>query len=60
MDKCEECLRSRLIVSENGYHAACCLPQKKAIACITGEKDLFISLKKCDDETVRKLLDSEV
>ena len=45
MKKCEECLYSRLIVSENGYHAACCLSQKKAVDCMTGKKSQFISLK---------------
>ena len=45
MKKCEECLNGRLIVSENGYHAACCLSQKAAIDCITNKKVQFIPLK---------------
>jgi hypothetical protein len=46
MKKCEECLRSRMIVSENGYHAVCCLSQKKAMDCIMGKKSYFVTLKK--------------
>lgn len=45
MKKCEECLNSRLIVSENGYKTACCLSQKKSINCMTGKKSQFIKKK---------------
>ena len=46
MKKCEECLCSRMIVSENGYHAVCCLSQKKAMDCIMDKKSHFVTLKK--------------
>lgn len=46
MDKCEKCLHSRPIVSENGYHAVCCLSQKKAMDCIMGKKNHFATLEK--------------
>ena len=46
MSKCEECLHSRLIVSENGYHAICCLPEKKAIDCMTDKESYFVSVKR--------------
>ena len=45
MNSCEKCLNSRPIVSENGYHAVCCLSQKKAIDCMTGKKNHFITNK---------------
>lgn len=45
MEKCDECLNSRLIVSENGYHSICTLSQKEAINCMTDEKNQFITLK---------------
>lgn len=32
-DKCEKCLNSRTIVSENGIHHACCLSSKAALYC---------------------------
>ena len=50
MKKCEECLHSRIIVSENGYHAACCLSQKKAIDCMIGKKSQFVTTKKDKDK----------
>lgn len=46
MNKCEECLNSRQIISENGYHATCCLSSKKAVDCMIGKKNYFITLKK--------------
>ena len=45
MQKCEECLNSRPIISENGYHAVCCLSQKKAMDCMMGKKNHFVSVK---------------
>ena len=38
MNKCDRCLHSRAIVSENGYHSTCCLPTKQAIECMTNRK----------------------
>lgn len=55
MQKCEKCLKSRLIVSENGYHAVCCLSQKKAMDCIMGKKNHFVSVKE-DKEFYMDLL----
>ena len=34
MRNCKECLNSRLILSENGWHAICTLPQRKALDCL--------------------------
>lgn len=48
MKKCEGCIHSRVIVSENGHHSVCCLPQKTAIGCMTERKDCFIALNKED------------
>ena len=45
MNKCEGCLRSRPIVSENGIHNACCLSQKAALNCMLGKKDRKIFLR---------------
>lgn len=36
-EKCESCLNSRLVVSENGYHYQCCLSGIKALRCHGGE-----------------------
>ena len=32
--KCETCLYSRTVISENGYHCICALSDKKAVSCI--------------------------
>ena len=42
--KCDGCLNSRRIVSENGFHSICCLSEKKAIDCITGKEDHSVFL----------------
>lgn len=45
MNKCKNCLNSRPIISENGYHSICCLSQKKSMNCMMGRKDYFATLK---------------
>ena len=36
--RCDSCLNARRIVSENGFHPICCLPDKEVREClITGE-----------------------
>lgn len=44
--KCDGCLNSRLVISENGLHPVCTLPTKKACYCITGRKNYCIKIKK--------------
>ena len=39
--KCDSCLNSRIVVSENGMKSTCCLSQEKAVACMIGEKDNY-------------------
>lgn len=39
MSKCDNCLNSRTIISENGRHSICNLPDKQAIECLMGKKD---------------------
>lgn len=41
MSKCDTCLFSRAVVSENGIHYVCCLSQKKALDCLIGTKDYY-------------------
>ena len=41
LTKCDSCLNSRIIVSENGLHSVCCLSEKKAVECITKEKNHY-------------------
>lgn len=53
MQKCEKCLYSRMIVSENGYHAICCLSPKKATDCMIGEKSYFATVKQDDVKQMR-------
>ena len=42
--KCDNCINSRGIISENGIHQSCCLSPKQAIDCITGKKDQQITV----------------
>ncbi len=42
MNKCETCLNSRPIISENGLHSVCCLSSKKAVDCIINKKDYYV------------------
>jgi hypothetical protein len=39
--KCDYCLNSRPVVSENGTHCACCLTSQQLKKCLIGEKDYF-------------------
>lgn len=41
--KCETCLNSRFIISENGCYTTCGLSLPKAIECIMGIKDNYIT-----------------
>ena len=40
--KCDECLHSRRVVSENGYHSVCCLLEHESRECIFGKESHFI------------------
>lgn len=42
MSKCDTCLFSRAVISENGFHWVCCLTPKKATDCLLGVKDRYI------------------
>ena len=39
--RCQVCLNSRAIVSENGIHWVCCLSEKKTLDCLMGVKDHY-------------------
>ena len=54
MKKCEESLCSRMIVSENGYHAVCCLSQKKVMDCLMGKKSYFATVKTDDSNATKE------
>ena len=41
MKNCEECINSRLVVSENGYHAVCTLSSDDAYDCLTNNQSKF-------------------
>lgn len=44
--RCDTCLNSRPIVSENGIHRACCLSDKKVMQCVLGEKNHYVRVKR--------------
>lgn len=39
--KCDSCLNSRIVISENGLHSICCLSEKKAVDCLTNKEDSY-------------------
>lgn len=39
--KCDDCLNSRPVISENGIHYICCLSSQQLKKCLTGEKSYF-------------------
>lgn len=41
--KCDTCLNSRVVISENGFHAACTLSSIKATGCMVGIKDNYMA-----------------
>ena len=55
MSKCEECLNSRLVVSENGYHMVCCLPEDKATDCMIGKVNHFVYLNESKNNKTKIL-----
>lgn len=46
LGKCEKCLHSRVIMSENDRHATCTLPEKQAAECAFGKKSRFLEMKR--------------
>lgn len=42
LSRCDMCLNSSHIISENGFHTICCLSEKNSLECITGKKDHYI------------------
>lgn len=43
--KCDTCLNSRTVISENGPHKICCLTEKETISCLIGKEDWFVELE---------------
>lgn len=43
-NRCDTCINSRTIVSENGYHSICTLSSKAAINCMTGKTDSYFTI----------------
>lgn len=46
MSKCDNCLNSRSIMSENGLHRVCGLRDEyEAVDCLTGKKDMRVTIE---------------
>lgn len=39
--RCDVCLNSRAVVSENGVRFVCCLSEKQSLDCLMGVKDSY-------------------
>ena len=50
MTKCDGCINSRRVISENGLHSVCCLSEKVAVDCIIGKKDSRIALPNVEED----------
>ena len=53
MNKCEECVHSRPIISENGYHSVCCLFPKAMVDCLMGKKSQFMTFEKDENGNIK-------
>ena len=53
MNKCEECVHSRPIISENGYHSVCCLSSKAMVDCLMDKKSQFITFKRDENGNIK-------
>ena len=49
-NRCDTCINSRTIVSENGYHSICTLSSKAAINCMTGKTDGYYTITSKKEE----------
>lgn len=43
--KCDSCIHSRMVLSENGWHRVCCLTPNASMLCITGRMSRYIRNK---------------
>ena len=49
--KCDNCLNSRRIISENGLHSVCSLSDRVAVNCLVGKKDQRIIVPWSNEKT---------
>ena len=54
VSKCDSCVYSRIVVSENGFHPLCCLSSKKAVKCLTGHKEYYKAIRNETDVSARE------
>lgn len=58
MTKCDLCINSRAIISENGAHYICCLSDKEAMECILNDYSRYryfsIRFSNCEERKERK------
>ena len=52
--KCDSCVFSRIVVSENGFHPLCGLSSQKAVKCLTGYKEYYKAIRKETDVSARE------
>lgn len=60
MGRCDTCLESRCVISENGIHYICCLNEKASIACLLHRDDHYVEnpMRK-NSRTVEDLQDED-
>lgn len=55
--KCDKCIHTRLIMSENGLHPVCTLSPKSARKCIFNNYDCFVTIDEWDARPVEPILE---
>ena len=53
MNKCEECVHSRPIISENGHHSVCCLSSKAMVDCLMDKKSQFMTFERDENGNIK-------
>jgi len=62
MNKCDLCINSRVIISENGYHYICCLSEKEIMECILNNYSRYFDVTRfsnCRESNCRERKETE-
>lgn len=54
--KCNKCIHTRLIISENGLHPVCALSPKAAKNCIMSNYTKFVTIHEWDARPIEPIL----
>ena len=49
--RCDSCINTRSVISENGMHHVCVLSDREMMDCMMGKKDHYFTFKLNTDDT---------